>query len=157
MLDQYSEVVEKHIKTHSKHSDDDRAAVSILETFLRSNGRINPAFSSDDKWPNHDGTFEFVPNPDTSRRPKQTFYVQIKGTHNYSENNGVVKYYLKDLAFPAFMCNKVSFDPGILFVVLNPSDRGNERVFWKYMSVDFLNSIDFRKDSATITFQLPFN
>lgn len=60
---------------------------------------------------------------------------------------------MKDLAFPAFICNEVSFDPGILFVVLNPTDRGNERVFWKYMSVAFLNSIDFTKDSTTISFQ----
>lgn len=153
MLDQSKEIIERHIKTHTERSDDDRAAVSVLETFLRSNGRINPSFSTNDKWPNHDGTFEFVPNPDISRRPKQTFYVQIKGTRNYSENNGIVKYSLKDLAFPAFICNKVSFDPGILFVVLNPADRGNERVFWKYMSVDFLNSIDFTKDSTTINFQ----
>ena len=153
MLDQSKEIIERHIKTHTERSDDDRSAVSVLETFLRSNGRINPSFSTNDKWPNHDGTFEFVPNPDISRRPKQTFYVQIKGTRNYSENDGIVKYSLKDLAFPAFICNKVSFDPGILFVVLNPADRGNERVFWKYMSVDFLNSIDFTKDSTTINFQ----
>ena len=153
MINQSNENIEKHIKTHTVRSDDDRAAVSVLETFLRSSGRINSSFSTNDKWPNHDGTFEFVPNPDISRRPKQTFYVQIKGTRNYSENDGIVKYYLKDLAFPAFICNKVSFDPGILFVVLNPADRGNERVFWKYMSVDFLNSIDFTKDSTTINFQ----
>lgn len=91
MLDQSRENIERHIKTHSERSGDDRAAVSVLETFLRSNGRINTAFASDDKWPNHDGTFEFVPNPDVSRRPKQTFYVQIKGTRNYSESEGIIK------------------------------------------------------------------
>lgn len=113
MLDQSRENIERHIKTHSERSNDDRAAVSVLETFLRSNGRINTSFASDDKWPNHDGTFEFVPDPDVSRQPKQTFYVQIKGTHNYSESEVVIKYSLKDLAFPAFICNEVSFDPGI--------------------------------------------
>jgi energy-coupling factor transporter ATP-binding protein EcfA2 len=153
MLDQSKEKIERHIKTHTERSDDDRAAVSVLETFLRSGGRINTTFASDDKWPNHDGTFEFVPDPDVSRRPKRTFYVQIKGTHNYRESDGVIKYSLKDLAFPAFICNEVSFDPGILFVVLNPTDRGSERVFWRYMSVAFLNSIDFTKDSITISFQ----
>lgn len=153
MLDQSRENIERHIKTHTKRSDDDSAAVHVLETFLRSNGRINTLFSSHDKWPNHDGTFEFVPDPDVSRRPRQTFYVQIKGTKNYSESDGIIKYSLKDLAFPAFICNEVSFDPGILFVVLNSADRGDERVFWKYMSIDFLNSIDFTKDSTTICFQ----
>ena len=54
---------------------------------------------------------------------------------------------------PAFICNEVSFDPGILFVVLNPADRDNERVFWKYMSVNFLNSLDFTNNSTTISFQ----
>ena len=153
MLNQTNANIERHIKTHSVRSDDDRAAVSVLETFLRSNGRINTSFASDDKWPNHDGTFEFVPDPDISRRPKQTLYVQIKGTRNYTEREGVIKYTLKDLAFPAFICGRVSLDPGILFVILNPAERGDERVFWKYMSVDFLNSIDFAKDSTTISFQ----
>ena len=144
MLDQTNANIERHIKTHTERSDDDRSAVSVLETFLRSNGRINTSFASDDKWPNHDGTFEFVPNPEISRRPVQTFYVQIKGTRNYTEREGVIKYTLKDLAF---ICGRVSLDPGILFVILNPAERGDERVFWKYMSPSFLNSIDFAKDS----------
>jgi hypothetical protein len=67
VLDQTNANIERHIKTHSVRSDDDRAAVSVLETFLRSNGRINTSFTSDDKWSNHDGTFEFVPDPDISR------------------------------------------------------------------------------------------
>lgn len=152
MLDQTNANIERHIKTHTERSDDDRAAVSVLETFLRSNGRINTSFASDDKWPNHDNTFEFVPNPEISRRPVQTFYVQIKGTRNYTEREGVIKYTLKDLAFPAFICDRVSLDPGILFVILNPAERGNERVFWKYMSPNFLNSIDFAKGSMTVSF-----
>ena len=88
MLDQTNANIERHIKTHTERSDDDRSAVSVLETFLRSNGRINTSFASDDKWPNHDNTFEFVPNPEISRRPVQTFYVQIKGTRNYTEREG---------------------------------------------------------------------
>jgi hypothetical protein len=62
------------------------------------------------------------------------------------------KYSLKSLAFPATIYCRETFDPGILFVVLNPDERGSERVFWKYMSVDLLNSIDFEKDSVTISF-----
>lgn len=41
MIDQTNANIERHIKTHTVRSDDDRAAVSVLETFLRSNGRIN--------------------------------------------------------------------------------------------------------------------
>lgn len=152
MLEQKREVVEKHIKTHPVHSVEDREAVNVLNIFLRSNGKINTSFSCNDKWPNTDGTFEFVSNPDISRRPEQNFFVQIKGTHLCNESNGVFKYSLKSLAFPATIYCRETFDPGILFVVLNPNNRGNERVFWKYMSVDFLNSIDFEKDSTTISF-----
>lgn len=152
MLNQTKEVVKRHIKTHTERSADDYSAVSVLKTFLRSNGRINISFAEGDKWPNHDGTFEFVSNPSMSRQPDQNFLVQIKGTHVYTEKNGMIKYSLKDLAFPAFICCDVSLDPGILFVVLNPNQRGSERVFWKYMSVDFLNSINFENGSTTIGF-----
>lgn len=51
MLDQPKELIEKHIKTHTERSAEDEAAVSTLEFFFRSNGRINPLFASNDKWP----------------------------------------------------------------------------------------------------------
>ena len=146
--------IENHIRTHTERSAEDRAAISLLETFLRSDGKINTNFSCDDKWPNTDGTFEFVPEPSISRRPEQNFVVQVKGTHSFNEVDGVVKYSLKSLAFPAFIYKEVTLDPGILFVVLNPDVRGQERVFWKYMSVDFINSIDYSHNSATISFTL---
>ncbi|MBQ9685615.1 MAG: AAA family ATPase [Oscillospiraceae bacterium] len=153
MLEHDPNNIERHVKTHSERSDDDRAAVSVLESFLRSNGRINPSFASNDTWPNHDGFLELVPDPEADRRPKDTFMVQIKGTGAYTEKDDTVKYVLRDLAFPAFICSEVSLDPGILFVVLNPTSRGSERVFWKYLSAEFLNSIDFLKDSITVCFQ----
>ena len=82
----------------------------------------------------------------------QTFYVQIKGTRNYTEREGVIKYTLKDLAFPAFICGRVSLDPGILFVILNPAERGDERVFWKYIIDDVtrirFDVLDFEEEMA---------
>lgn len=152
MLEQKRELVQQHIKTHTERSEEDVAAVNTLNSFLYAEGKINTDFSSNDKWPNHDGTLEFVPDPDLDRRPKQCFYVQIKGTKNYTQKDGAIKYLLPDLAFPAFICNEVTRDPGLLFVVLNPKERGKRRVFWRYMSVQFLNSIDFSKSSCTITF-----
>lgn len=152
MLEQKRELVQQHIKTHTERSEEDVAAVNTLNSFLYAEGKINTDFSSNDKWPNHDGTLEFVPDPDLDRRPKQCFYVQIKGTKNYTPKDGAIKYLLPDLAFPAFICNEVTRDPGLLFVVLNPKERGKRRVFWRYMSVQFLNSIDFSKSSCTITF-----
>ena len=152
MLSQTKEVIERHIKTHTERSAEDVAAVSAIEFYFRTDGKINANFTKNDKWPNTDGTFDFVPNPEIDRRPIQSFFAQIKGTHNYTEINGVVKYSLKSLAFPAFIASDVTLDPGLLFVVLNPDIRGKERIFFKYMSVDFLNSIDFNKESMTINF-----
>lgn len=144
--------VERHIKTHSSTAVLDSAAVSVLKSFLRSE-RIITNFAEHNTWPNHDGTFEYVPNPDESHRPKQNFFVQIKGTHYFQESNGIVKFLLKDLAFPAYLNNNVTLDPGILFVILNPDIRGQERVFWKYLSVQVLNSIRFEQKSVTISFE----
>lgn len=154
MINPDKKIIEKHIKTHSVQSDDDRSAVSVLQTFLRSNGKINSNFFHGDKWPNIDGSFEFVENPLISRRPSQNFNVQIKGTHCYAEEDGGIKYSLKGLGFPAYIYSNVTYDPVILFLVLNPNKRGEERVFWKYMSMDFVNSINYNNESTTITFSL---
>ena len=142
----------RHVKTHSKKSEEDNDAVAVLKSFLRSDGKINMNFASNDKWPNTDGTFEFVSDPNNSRAPEQNFFVQIKGSHYYTEKDGVVSYSLQSLAFPASVYTNVFLDPGILFVVLNYDQRGEERVFWKYMSTEFVNSIDYSKDSCTIKF-----
>ena len=90
MQSNYSELYRRHISTHFQRSAEDRAAVSTLKTFLISDGKINTNFSCDDKWPNHDGTFEFVSEPEISRCPEQNFIVQIKGTHNYKEVDGII-------------------------------------------------------------------
>lgn len=146
------ELIQSHIATHTVHSAEDRSAVRYLESVLNPGGRINTAFSCDDKWPNHDGTFEYVSNPEISRRPEQNFIVQIKGTHNYQEQDGVISYCLQSLAFPAFIAQEITADPGILFVVLNPDSRNDKRIFWKYLSPLVLSDIDFSKDSKTIKF-----
>ena len=143
MNSKYIEILKKHISTHTDRSSEDRSAVSYLESVLNPEGRINTSFASDDKWPNHDGMFEYVSNPSISKRPEQNFVVQVKGTHNCSENNGVISYCLKSLAFPAYIAYEVTADPGILFIVLNPDIRGEKRIFWKYMSPSFIKRINF--------------
>lgn len=145
--------IERHINTYSERTVDDRNAVVTLQNFLKSDGRLNDDFKYNDKKPNIDGTLELVSNPRFDRRPEQNFVVQIKGTsiENF-DNDGTFKYRLKDLAFPAYICNEKTFDPGLLFVVLNPNIRGKEKVFWKYMSAEFISNIDFDKSSMTIRF-----
>ena len=143
----------RHIRSHSECASVDFDAVAALNDFLKSGGKINPCFSTNDKTPNIDGRFELVPNPKQSRKPIQNFFVQIKGTNaDRVEKDGTLKYCLQNLAFPAYLYENVTLDPGILFVVVNPSKKGQERVFWKYISVEFLGTIDFTHNSATITF-----
>ena len=145
------EQLQRHINTHTKSSADDQDAIVTLQAFLRSGGKINAKFPIRDTWPNTDGSFELVPSPERSRRPKQKFVVQIKGTSAAKISpDGTVRYQLKDLAFPAYVASEVTLDPGILFLVLNPGKRNQERVFWKYISPRFLKSIDFSKNSAVI-------
>ena len=148
------EQIQRHIKTHTLRSEDDRNAVSMLSAFLRCDGKIaHNGFACNDTYPNIDGNFELISNPEISRRPKQNFSVQIKGTSFEKINaDGVFKYQLQNLAFPAYIADSVTSDPGILFVVLNAGKRGRERVFWKYMSPSFIASIDFDNNSKVIDF-----
>lgn len=148
------EQLQRHIKTHTQRSDDDRNAVATLNFFLRSGGKIaHNDFACNDTYPNIDGHLELVPDPEASRRPKQSFSVQIKGTglERFSAD-GTFKYQLQSLAFPAYIADSVTSDPGILFVVLNGGRRSRERVFWKYMSPGFIASINFDQDSVTVDF-----
>ena len=147
------EQLQRHIKTHTERSADDHSAIDVINYFFRSRGKINSNFAQGDKWPNTDGNFELVPDPISSRRPKQNFIVQIKGTSCATiSEDGVVKYQLQSLAFPAYIATEITLDPGILFLVLNPEERGKERVFWKYISPQFITSINFNNNSAVIKF-----
>lgn len=147
------EQLQRHLKTHCERSEEDRNAVKGLDHCISTGGKIYTNFSVDDKWPNVDGDFELVPDPESSRQPKKKFAVQIKGTTTaHIARDGTVHYQLQDLAFPAYVATEITSDPGIMFVVLNPESRTNPRFFWKYMSPGFIASLDFNKNSATIVF-----
>ena len=103
---------------------DDRDAVTMLQAFWLGR-KISERFSTEDTWPNTDGTFELVPSPEVSRRPKRSFVVQSKGTSTPQISlDGAVHYRLRDLAFPAYVALEVTLDPGILFLVLNTGSEG---------------------------------
>ena len=142
--------ITRHIKTHSARSADDRAAVNALKYFISSD-RIAEEFYCNDKWPNVDGYFELADA--MTKKPQAHFAVQIKGTnHCEIKSDGSCKYLLKSLAFPAYVFSEITLDPTILFVIINPEDKGNEHIYWKYLSAEFLNRIDYSKDSFTIDF-----
>ena len=63
-LEQYQEAINGKLATHTKNAEYDSDAVNVLNRFLMSDGKINTSFASNDKWPNHDGKFEYVADPE---------------------------------------------------------------------------------------------
>lgn len=143
---------ENKVATHPSNEIMDISAVNYLSTVLSPRGRIIPNFSKVDKWPNHDGNFEYISNLDISRAPKQNFIVQIKSTYIYKDENDKIKYNLDSLAFPAYIKKEVTSDPAIIFLVTEPEDRIKRKIYWIYLSPKFLNSINFNQKSQTIYF-----
>ena len=90
------EQLKRHIKTHSKKSEEDREAIKALDYCLTLGGKLYTNFAVEDKWPNVDGDFELVPNPEFDRQPKKKFTVQIKGTKTARiAQDGTIHYQLK--------------------------------------------------------------
>jgi hypothetical protein len=113
----------------------------ILKKKLTSNRRISCFFSENDKTPNTDGFFELI---DEQGVPIKRFNVQIKTTKDLK--NG--KYSL-DTKILNYVFSKISVDPTFLFVV----DLYNENILYRYISMDFLLSIDFdKKKNITLDF-----
>ena len=64
------EQIQRHIKTHTPRSDDDRNAVTMLSAFLRSDGKIaHNGFACNDTYPNIDDNKEYLCN--SGRVPKR--------------------------------------------------------------------------------------
>jgi len=113
----------------------------ILKRKLTSNKRISCFFSENDKTPNTDGFFELI---DEKGVPQKRFNVQIKTTNELK--NG--KYSL-DTKILNYVFSKISIDPTFLFVV----DLKSENILYRYISIDFLLSIDFdKKKNITLDF-----
>ena len=113
----------------------------ILKRKLTSNKRISCFFSENDKTPNTDGFFELI---DKQGVPVKRFNVQIKTTNDLK--NG--KYSL-DTKILNYVFSKISIDPTFLFVV----DLNSENILYRYISIDFLLSIDFdKKKNITLDF-----
>ena len=71
------EQLQRHIKTHSEKSEEDREAIKKFDACI-SGENIYTNFAVDDKWPNVDGDFELVLKPELNRQPQKKFVVQIR-------------------------------------------------------------------------------
>ena len=146
--------IENQINSHTKNASIDDDAIGYIQYILKSNGQINLSLTRRDTWPNIDGRFELVENPKISRNPSQNFFVQVKGTVSFNINkDNTISYHLNDLAFPAWIQKEVTRDPGIIFIVFNADKRGEEKLYWKYLSSEVLSKIDYAKNSYTLKFE----
>jgi hypothetical protein len=113
----------------------------ILRRKLTSNKKISCFFSENDKTPNTDGFFELI---DEQGVPIKRFNVQIKTTNDLK--NG--KYSL-DTKILNYVFGKISVDPTFLFVI----DLNSENILYRYLSIEYLLSIDFdKKKNITLDF-----
>ena len=135
---------------HSDSSFQDAEAVFYLSRVLESKQSIKTFFSANDKTPNHDGFFELV-GPDSA--PRKQFIVQIKTKESIKKNKtGPHKdcyYYSLSTKFLYYVEKRVTENPAVYFVV----DRTEKRVFWLYLSVENLRSLQFEdKEKVPVWF-----
>jgi len=113
----------------------------ILKRKLTSNKRISCFFSENDKTPNTDGFFELI---DEKGVPLKRFNVQIKTTNDLKMGK-----YSLDTKILNYVFSKITADPTFLFVI----NLKSENILYRYISMDFLLSIDFdKKNNITLDF-----
>lgn len=112
-----------------KESDSNR----ILREFLEKNRKIKVRMQESDKIPNLDGKLEIL---DGESKGRITVEIQVKTLPNeYNETNP----YIYDCDTKVFnvVFYGVTFNPVVLFLV----DTNNEKVYWKYVSYEYAESL----------------
>lgn len=140
---------------YDENSFYDSNGVAYLTRFLQQDHGIKGIIQSDDKIPNLDGTIQLLEwNSDKKAVPKQIFHVQVKTmNHGYENANRVYhrsqyKYSVDTKVFNIVKEN-ITFDPVLLFLV----DEKKEKVFWLYVSVELVMSLDLSdEEKRTIYF-----
>lgn len=140
---------------YDENSFYDSNGVAYLTRFLQQEHGIKGIIQSDDKIPNLDGTIQLLEWISEKRAiPKQIFHVQVKTMNSGYENANRVhhrsqyKYPVDTKVFNVVKEN-ITFDPVLLFLV----DEKKEKVFWRYVSVDFVMSLDLNdEEKKTIYF-----
>lgn len=145
----------KNLGGYDENSFYDSNGVAYLTRFLQQEHGIKGVIQSDDKTPNLDGTIQLLEwNSETRAIPKQIFHVQVKTmNHGYENTNRIhhrsqYKYSVDTKVFNVVKEN-ITFDPVLLFLV----DEKKEKVFWRYVSVEFVMSLDLHdEENKTIYF-----
>lgn len=140
---------------YDRNSFYDSNGVAYLTRFLQQEHGIKGIIQSDDKIPNLDGTIQLLEWISEKRAiPKQIFHVQVK-TMNIGYENANRVHYRSQYKYPVdtkvfnVVKENITFDPVLLFLV----DEKKEKVFWRYVSVDFVMSLDLNdEEKKTIYF-----
>lgn len=133
---------------YDKNSFYDSNGVAYLTRFLQQEHGIKGIIQSDDKIPNLDGIIQLLEwNSNKKGIPKQIFHVQVKTmNHEYKNTNKVhhrsqYKYPVDTKVFNVVKEN-ITFDPVLLFLV----DEKEEKVFWFYVSIEFVMSLNLNDE-----------
>lgn len=125
----------------------DRKAVNYLEGILLDSDYIVPHLEAGDKIPNLDGYIEICDTAERKVIPTGRFDVQIKSLNcDYRNENtryhkeSVYKYSC-DTKIVNVVLQGVTCNPVLLLLV----DSQNQRVFWKYMSIEYCLELDVGK------------
>lgn len=135
------------VKKENSNKFIEEKGIRCLETFLEKSERIKCYFTRNDKTPLFDGYFHFL-NSDGAILKK--FDVQIKSSNSIvvlkkGRNKGKYKYKF-DVDVLEAIRTKITENPTFYFVV-NPDTN---EIFFKYLSIDFLVSLDYRSSSKNV-------
>lgn len=132
------------VKKENSNKFIEEKGIRCLETFLEKSERIKCYFTRNDKTPLFDGYF-YLLNSDGTISKK--FDVQIKSSNSIvplikGPNKGKYRYKF-DVDVLEAIRTKITENPTFYFVV-NPDTN---EIFFKYLSIDFLVSLDYRSSS----------
>ncbi len=139
----------RNIGGYDKNSFYDSTGITFLTQFLQKNHTIKALLQSDDKIPNLDGTIQLLKKATASKSiPAQIFHVQVKTLNsnyvNKNKNKNISQYkYSIDTKVFNVVKNNITSDPVLLFLV----DTKNNKVFYLYISMEFIFNLDIKEET----------
>lgn len=142
MLDELNDI---NLGKVSNNDFKESKSITIIRRIMETNGNIKVRTNEADKIPNLDGKIMIL---DKNSMERITIEVQIKTLpSSYSETNPY-KYSCDTKVFNVVKYN-VTFNPVVLLLV----DETSEKIYWKYISKDYANSLNIKnQNNKTITF-----
>lgn len=115
-------------------------SMTIIRSIMEKNNKIKVRGQEADKIPNLDGKLMIL---DNSSKERITVEIQVKTLPEaYNETNPY--YYDCDTKVFNVVLYRVTFNPVVLLLV----DKGNNKIFWKYISYEYAKSLNIGKQET---------